>query len=255
MGADPPPSVPSLCSRRPERAAFAGRRPRSQPRAPWRPQRRRPARSPRAPPPGPSPGARTPTPGSDPGLWPRPRSAGGGRRPGRGQESGQRLPGRPRAPPRSGRAGAESSSRPARGLSEVRGAARQSEAARGHGAGSAPRAARRHRCHPGLATPTFRTIAELEVSGLRGRWAGFQQRRLSLATKRESDRERGAGKEIRRRQGRPLRHPENLKFHPGAFGLVFILRSKQPPSSPCSAPGAEAPSSGICLSNNPRQSS
>lgn len=228
VGAGPLPSVPSLCSRRPERAAFAGRRPRSQPCAPWRPQRRRPARAPRAPPPGPSPGARTPTPGSDPGRWPRAWAAGGGRRAGRGRPSGQRLPGRPRAPARSGRAGAESSSRPARGRSEVRGAARQSAAARGHGPGSAPRAARRHRCHPGLATPTFRTTAELEVSGLRGRWAGFRQRRLSLATKRESDRERGAETEGRRRRA-GAQAPENLKVHPGAFLLVFILRGKHPP--------------------------
>lgn len=38
----------------------------------------------------------------------------------------------------------------------------------------------------GLAAPTSCTVAELEVSGLRGGWAGFQEGRLSLATKTES---------------------------------------------------------------------
>lgn len=38
----------------------------------------------------------------------------------------------------------------------------------------------------GLAGATSCTVAELEVSGLRGGWAGFQERRLILATKTES---------------------------------------------------------------------
>ncbi|XP_045690720.1 translation initiation factor IF-2-like [Phyllostomus hastatus] len=43
-----------------------------------------------------------------------------------------------------------------------------------------PQSAGGRRCgHPGLATPTFCTVAALEVSGLRGRWAGSQRRRLS----------------------------------------------------------------------------
>lgn len=167
----------------------------------------------------------------DPHPGPRPRPGPGRPRRAPRARAGERAPltrWSRSAPPRSGRAGAESSSRPARGLPEVRGAAGQSEATRGRGPGSPPRPARRRRCHPGLATPTLLTIAELEVSGLRGRWAGFQQRRLSLATKRQSGPGEGSKERTRRGQGRPLRPPGNLQSRSEALGLAF-LRGKYLP--------------------------
>lgn len=77
--------------RRPGRAAFARRRPRAQRCALWRPQRWQPPRSPRAPPPGLSPG---------PWPWPRPRPAAEGAQ-GEGGRAGaayQVVPERPRGP-------------------------------------------------------------------------------------------------------------------------------------------------------------
>lgn len=59
----------------------------------------------------------------------------------------------------------------------------------------------------GLAAPTSCTLAELEVSGLRGGWAGFQERRLSLATKTAAW---PAGRQEKERQQQglaPLRKP------------------------------------------------
>lgn len=120
-------------------------------------------REPGTPDPDPDPCARTWT------LDPRGR---GGRR-GQGRESGRRLPGRPGAPSRSGRPQPESSSRPDGGLSEVPGAAGQSEAASGRGPGSPPRPAPRRRCHPSPATPTFRTIASWKFPGFAGAGLGF----------------------------------------------------------------------------------
>lgn len=116
-------------------------------------------------------------------------------------------PGRPQRASGEGRGGGRAGAltRSSRGAPAVKftsgpwtlrglGAAKRNEAARGGAPGHRRAGPLGRRRHPGLATPTFCLVAELEVSGLCGRWARFQQRRLSLATKRESRPERGGTK-------------------------------------------------------------
>lgn len=209
----------SLFGRRPGRAASLGGGPRAEPCAPWRPRsrrrRRRPPRSPPgAPPPGPSP---VPAPGPGPR---RPRGAPRAR-------AGERAPltRSSRSAPRSRRS--QVHVRPADCPRSRRGRAergRERPPAR-----VTPHAAPRRRCHPGPATPTFRTVAELEVSGLRGRWAGFLQCRLSLATKRES--RLGEGRKERNTMGRgpATEKSPGLEIPPEAFFACFFLSGKHPP--------------------------
>ncbi|XP_036723384.1 proapoptotic nucleolar protein 1 [Balaenoptera musculus] len=223
----------SLFGRRPGRAASLGGGLRAEPCAPWRPRsrrrrrRRRPPRSPPgAPPPGPSPG---PAPGPGPR---RPRGAPRAR-------AGERAPltRSSRSAPRSRRS--QVHVRPAdcprsrRGRAE-RGRERPPARVTLH-------AAPRRRCHPGPATPTFRTVAELEVSGLRGRWAGFLQCRLSLATKRES--RPGEGRKERNTMGRGPATEKSPRLEippPEAFFGCFFL----------SGAGELLPSVDICPSND-----
>lgn len=112
------------------------------------------------PPPGRPLPARSPAPTP---AQPRTPAAAGGAE-GEGDRAGRRLPGHPPVP--RGPAGVKFTS----GLRTVRGpgAAGPSEAARGRRPRGTPHPAPRRRCHPGSATPTLRTVAELEVSGLRG---------------------------------------------------------------------------------------
>lgn len=129
------------------------------------------------------------------------------------EQRAERLPGQPepwvvrvgrRAGWQAGRKSTESSSRLPPRLSEVPGS---SLCWQHRSRLQATAVAITHRS--GLATPTSCTAAELEVSGLRRGWAGFQERRLSLATKTESRpaRETG-GKKKRQQQGEErLRKP------------------------------------------------
>lgn len=80
---------------------------------------------------------------------------------------------------------------------------------------------RRRRCNPGLTTPTFLTITELEVSGLRGRWAGFQLGRLSLATKRESGPGEGSKERNTVETGPATQTSRGLEIPPEAFDFFL----------------------------------
>lgn len=154
-----PSELPESLFARPGRAASLGGGPRARPCAPWRPRSRRRPPRPRPPPGRPLP-ARSPAPTP---AQPRTPAAAGGAE-GEGGRAGRRLPGHPPVP--RGPAGVKFTS----GLRTVRGpgAAGPSEAARGRRPRGTPHPAPRRRCHPGSATPTLRTVAELEVSGLRG---------------------------------------------------------------------------------------
>lgn len=152
-------------------------------------------------PPAPAPAPRAPPPGPIPG--PEPQPSPGPRRPrgaprARAAEPGaayQVIPGAPRSPP-------ESSSRPACARSEVQarlGRVRPREAA-GPGA-------RRTRPRGAAVTPVPRPqlcaqSRSWKFPGFAGLWAGFQQRRLSLATKRE--RRPGEGRKEKNTMGRRL---------------------------------------------------